>query len=82
MEGLMPLMGGALADRTDQSFGPTGWIDADEVEDFALVKFALRALQISHSEFFYLIGFDAHSTWIIFWILYIVYPSFKQTTIF
>jgi len=74
----MSLMRCTLADRADQSLSPAGWIDADEVEDFAFVKISLGALQIAYSEFFYLIGFVAHSTWIIFWILYITSLFFQN----
>jgi len=40
----MLVVGGALADGTDESFVAAAWIDADEVEHFSLVEVALCAL--------------------------------------
>lgn len=37
----MSLMGGALADRADESLAPASGINADEVENLALVQVAL-----------------------------------------
>ena len=58
----MSLMRCTLADRADQSLSPAGWIDADEVEDFAFVKISLGALQIAYSEFFYKSQYDIRHT--------------------
>ena len=40
----MLVVGGALADWTDESFVAAAWIDADEVEHFSFVEVALCAL--------------------------------------
>lgn len=60
MQSLVALMGGVLADGTDESLGATGRIDADEVEDLALVQVTLRATQVTHPQLLDLIRLDTH----------------------
>ena len=56
----MLVVGGALADWTDESLVAAAGIDADEVEHFSFVEVALCALQVTHAKFLDLIGFDTH----------------------